>query len=251
MDYGNVTADPDNPQPGDRWYNTTDGVWKYVPLVPDGPYNTGAGDVPTIVQQITELQENNTYIQEFTQNQTFVTEITQLITQLTELNQNNTYVTNIVNQINAVINGKKGIPDGIASVDGDGYVSDALVNPNLRVAVVQFMIDGAGVVPSQGVKGDMLIPFSGVITKWTLLGETTGSAVVNLWKTSYANYPATVANKITGSLPPTISSSNKGQSSTLTGWTTTVAAGDLIRVNVDSATSITRLILVLEILRDV
>ena len=49
---------------------------------------------------------------------------------------------------------------------------------------------------------------------------------------------------------PALSSAAKNQSSTLTGWTTAVTAGDIIRINVDpTPASVTKVTLVLEITR--
>jgi hypothetical protein len=115
--------------------------------------------------------------------------------------------------------------------------------------VLSFMIDGGGAVVTTGVKGYIEIPFACTINKWTLLGDVTGSAVIDIWKDTYTNYPPTVTDTITASAKPTITSSTKGQSSTLTGWTTSVAAGDILAFNVDSCSSITNLSISLGISR--
>jgi hypothetical protein len=107
-------------------------------------------------------------------------------------------------------------------------------------------MDGGGNVIPTGIQGDIQIPYSMTINSWTLIADTTGSIVVDVWKDTYANYPATVADTITGSAKPTISSSNKAQSSTLTGWTTSVNAGDIIRFNVDSVSTITKATLIIQ-----
>lgn len=100
-----------------------------------------------------------------------------------------------------------------------------------------------------GDQGDLTIPFGCTITEWTMLADVSGSAVIDIWKDTYANYPPTVADTITGSAKPTISASTKGQSSTLTGWTTTIAAGDTLRFNVDSASTLNRVTLSLKVRR--
>ena len=116
---------------------------------------------------------------------------------------------------------------------------------------VNFLIgDGTNAITT-GIKGDVLIPHAGTITKWTLLADASGSIVVDLWKDTYANYPPVVGDTITASAKPTISASTKGQSSTLTGWTTSVTAGDIIRVNVDSASTVKRVTLILEMTRTI
>ena len=112
---------------------------------------------------------------------------------------------------------------------------------------IAFVIDGAGSVISTGVKGDLVIDFACTVLSWTLLADQSGSIVVNVWKDTYANFAPTVADKITASAPPTISSATKGQSSTLTGWTTSIAAGDVLRFNVDSVATITRVTLILKV----
>lgn len=114
---------------------------------------------------------------------------------------------------------------------------------------ITFLISGGGSTVATGIAGDLTIPFNCTITEWTLLADQTGSVVVDIWKDTYANYPPTVADTITGSAKPTISAGVKGQSSTLTGWTTTITAGDTLRFNVDSASLITRVTLSLKVKR--
>lgn len=118
------------------------------------------------------------------------------------------------------------------------------------VRVIQFVIDGGGAAISTGIKGDLYIPFACVINEWTLLADQSGSIVIDIWKDTYANYPPTIADTIVASAKPTISSANKGQSSTLTGWTTSIAAGSILRFNVDSAATIQRATLALKVTVD-
>jgi hypothetical protein len=109
------------------------------------------------------------------------------------------------------------------------------------------IFDGGGAVLGTGVRGEASLDFACTITKWRLLADQVGSAVLNIWKDTYANYPPTVADKITASAPPTITSDDQAESSTLTGWTTAVAAGDVFRFNLDSVTAIQRLTLILSL----
>jgi len=85
---------------------------------------------------------------------------------------------------------------------------------------------------------------AGTITKVRLLSSdaavTSGSIVVDIWKDTYANYPPTVADTITASAKPTITTATKSEDSTLTGWTTSVSAGDVFGFKVDSVTSLKR-----------
>jgi hypothetical protein len=127
--------------------------------------------------------------------------------------------------------------------------ADALYAPLAYSLPVEFVIDGGGAAITTGIKGDVEIPDAGTITSVRLLADQSGSIVIDIWKDTYANFPPTDADSITASAPPTISSATKSQDTTLTGWTTSVAAGDILRFNVDSATTITRVTLSLQILR--
>lgn len=100
--------------------------------------------------------------------------------------------------------------------------------------------DGMGSVITVNSQTTLTMPYNMVIQSWVLLSDVTGSTVIDLWKDTYANYPPTSGDSITASAKPNISAGTKNQSSTLTGWNTTVNSGDIIRFNVDSCTGITK-----------
>jgi len=114
---------------------------------------------------------------------------------------------------------------------------------------ITFIRDGNGTVLPTGVMGDIQIPFACTITGWTLLANASGSIVIDIWKDTYANYPPTDADSITAAAVPSITSTTKNTSSTLTGWTTSIAANDTLRFNIDSVTTITRISLLLHVKR--
>jgi hypothetical protein len=85
-----------------------------------------------------------------------------------------------------------------------------------------------------GIKGYFTIPYACTIVGWTITSvlDVTGSVVFDIWKANAAI--PTVANTITASAKPTLSSGVLASSATLTGWTTSIAAGDVLAYNVDS-----------------
>lgn len=137
------------------------------------------------------------------------------------------------------------ISTGVSGL-GSG-VATMLASATGAVATITFIIDGGGSTITTGIKGDLEIPFACTITQATLLADQSGSIVIDIWKDTYANYPPTDADSITSSTPPTISTAVKSQDSTLTSWTTSVAAGNTLRFNVDSVTSIQRVTLSLRV----
>jgi hypothetical protein len=157
--------------------------------------------------------------------------------------------------------------DALVGVADDDYlpivdVSEPLAdNKNKRVTVKNLvasglalgrksfgiLIDGGGQVITTGIKGDLVLPYTGTITKWTLVADQVGSIVIDVWKNTYANYPPTVANTITGSQKPTLASAVRNQNTSLTAWLPTVTAGDVFRYYVESTDSlITRVTLAIE-----
>lgn len=114
------------------------------------------------------------------------------------------------------------------------------------VALV-YVFDGGGAVLTTGIKGDLSVPFACTITSARLLSDLSGNCVVDIWKDTYANYPPTVADTITASAKPTLSSATHSDDVTLTGWGAgkTVTAGDTIRFNIDSVAVCTRVTLIL------
>lgn len=117
------------------------------------------------------------------------------------------------------------------------------------VTDIIFVKDNNGVVIPTGIQGDVHVPFACTITGVFLFTDQTGSIVIDLWKDTYANFPPTDGNSITSATPVTISSASKATDTTLTSWTTSVAAGDIIRVNVDSASTVTRFTLAIRVKR--
>lgn len=116
-----------------------------------------------------------------------------------------------------------------------------------KVHWINIVIDGGGSVIESGIKSDLILPAC-TITEVMLLADETGDIVINLWKNTYANFPPTEADSITGSSKPTISSSTKAHDSTLTDWTTNIAEDDILRINVDSCTAIKRCVLALKLI---
>ena len=69
--------------------------------------------------------------------------------------------------------------------------------------------------------------------------DQSGSLVVDIWNDSYANFPPTDADSITASAPPTLSTAQKSQDNTLTGWTTSMTKDNYLIANIDSASTVT------------
>jgi hypothetical protein len=93
------------------------------------------------------------------------------------------------------------------------------------------------------------VPYTGTITAATIIADQTGSAVVDIWKVPLASVPATSGNSIAASDLPTLSSQIQHTDTTLSGWTTSINAGDVIYFHLNSASTVTQLSIDLSVSR--
>lgn len=99
-----------------------------------------------------------------------------------------------------------------------------------------------------GKKQPLVVPFNHTITGWALITDNpAGALTVELWRDALANYPPTVADKITASAPAAVAGTDYASSTALTGWNTAGTAGDVYVPNVTAAAGVTRWTLTLYI----
>jgi hypothetical protein len=139
----------------------------------------------------------------------------------------------------------------LASLQGGASGEYFHLTTNQHTAVnkgqMTITFDGGGSALTTGAKKVYIAaPHAGTITDATLLADQSGSIVIDVWKDTYANFPPTVADTITAAAKPTLSAAQKSQDSTLTGWTTAFAEGDVFEFNIDSVVTITKAILTLD-----
>lgn len=104
-------------------------------------------------------------------------------------------------------------------------------------------------VITTGVKGFLEVPFDCEIQTVSLVSGISGDIVIDIWADDYASFPPTDADSITGGNEPELSADQTYQDSTLTGWTTTLIAGEWLAFNVDSAATVTQVTLSLVVVR--
>ena len=104
-------------------------------------------------------------------------------------------------------------------------------------------------IGTAGEQAWVQIPYDCTITGYELTADQSGDIVIDLWVDDYSAFPPTVANTITAAAKPTLSSAQKATDSTLTGWTKTLSAGDYILANVDSASTLEKAVLIINVTR--
>lgn len=136
--------------------------------------------------------------------------------------------------------------DGFTGVPGSpgppGATATVVVNKGAAWASLVALIAGSVNVVYTSM------PVTGVIKAVKLLTVGgPGSCVVDVWKAAFAAYPPTVADTITAAAKPTIVAGIKYVDTVLTGWTTTVNAGDVLAFHLDSTSTFTQISVILEI----
>ncbi len=119
------------------------------------------------------------------------------------------------------------------------------ITTELDQVTVGVTFDGHGAPIQPGSHCSIQVTKGFTLVSWTLISDETGSIQIDVWRDTFANFPPTDADTITGSNEPAITSDNKNTDTTLTGWSTLVADGDILKFSVDSVTDIKRATLIL------
>jgi hypothetical protein len=118
---------------------------------------------------------------------------------------------------------------------------------NIKSGSFGVTIEGNGGVLTLGQKGYITVPYNGRITDWEIFADRAGACNIDVRKSTFATFPT--QNSITGSAPITMSAAQKASSSILTGWTSSISAGDVFGFTLNSATTITRLNLIINTIK--
>lgn len=124
-------------------------------------------------------------------------------------------------------------------------VSQAFIVP--FPAEIAWVIDGSNSVIQTDVYGYIQVPFPCTITSAQLLADAAGTISIDIWKCTVDDFDAGVthpvaADTITGGVPLTLSGTSKVTNSALAGWTTSLAAGDVLAYSVGAGVAgITRI----------
>ena len=127
-----------------------------------------------------------------------------------------------------------------------GDISTALTDIGQGTAIEWTIRDSFQLAITTGVKVYLEIPLALTINSWKILADVSGSVVIDIWVAPFASFPPTVANTIVASAPPTLTSAQSAASSTLTGWTTTIAKGSILAFNVNSASTVNQVTISLD-----
>lgn len=146
----------------------------------------------------------------------------------------------------AVTVGQLAASDLSNGTSGSGAVVLASAITNAKLRTITFNLDGSGsAIASGGTWYLSDVPYAGTITAWNIVADQSGSIVIDVWKTNAA--VPTVANTITASSLPTLSSAQSAFVGSISGWTTAVTVGDVFAFHVNSAATVTKISLTITV----
>jgi len=120
----------------------------------------------------------------------------------------------------------------------------AVTYSNIK-ASISATFDGQGGVLSTGSTSYITMTHSGNFKGWYILSPISGNLIIDVWKAAGAI--PTVANSIAGTEKPTLTSQTVNSDTNLTTWTTTsFAQGDIVALQISSASTVTYANIVLQ-----
>lgn len=119
-----------------------------------------------------------------------------------------------------------------------------LIQPTTATRALTYTFFNSGGLTS-GVNGYITAPFGCTISAWSMQVDA-GTATVDIWKIATGTAHPTITNTITASALPAISTGTAKRSTTLTGWTTAIAATDFLAFNLQAVSTATNVNITLE-----
>ena len=123
--------------------------------------------------------------------------------------------------------------------NGSAWVRQASGN----AGTINFIIDGGGATITTGIAaGFVVVDFPCTITRAVALTDRLTVTTVDVRKSTYGTFPPKGSNTICGTSKLILTGASKYMDDTLAAWTTSIAAGDILRYCVhanDSAQEIT------------
>lgn len=140
------------------------------------------------------------------------------------------------------------IPQTGATVPITGGGGGAADGTGVMLLQASWLNGGAAIVAADANLVYVRAPVAGTIMGVSIatVGGN-GSCSVDVWRDTHANFPPTVADTICGGNKPAIAASSVDLDTTLTGWTTTVNAGDWFAFKLESSSTFTGIFVQLHI----
>lgn len=135
----------------------------------------------------------------------------------------------------------------VAPVSGDDVFIIALATTADLTRTINYIIDSGSIKMLAGNKGSITLDVSGIIESLVILSDQEGELTLDIKKSNYNNFPVFTSIIPTGAYPQLVIDNVKLRDDDLTGWDTTLIAGDILTFDVISVNNINRFLISLKL----
>lgn len=125
-----------------------------------------------------------------------------------------------------------------APLASDDSTIVALASAADLTRTVNYVVDSGSIAMLPGDKGTVSIDVNGTIENLTIFSDQVGNLTLDILKSDFDTFPTFTS--IVGGVYPSFTNGQKIRDDNLTGWTTAVAAGDVIKFQVVGVSDINR-----------
>ena len=133
----------------------------------------------------------------------------------------------------------------VAPNPGDDVFIIALATTADLTRTINYVIDSGSIAMLAGNKGSVTLDVSGVIESLVILSDQQGDLTLDIKKSNYSTFPTFTS--IVGGVYPQMVNSRKVRDDNLTGWNTTLVAGDILTFDVIAVNNINRFLVSLKL----
>lgn len=126
---------------------------------------------------------------------------------------------------------------------------DEIFSPKNTIGGFGITIDGASAPITVGIKGYVIVPFSGQIQSWEILSNVSGNTSIDVLKSTFSSFLTDTGTTITNGDYINLVSNYKNVGTNLSAWTTSFNAGDIFTFNVLSANTINRVNIMIKVIK--
>lgn len=125
-----------------------------------------------------------------------------------------------------------------APLASDDSTIVALASAADLTRTVNYVVDSGSIAMLPGDKGTISIDVNGTIENLTIFSDQVGNLTLDILKSDFDTFPTFTS--IVGGVYPSFTNDQKVRDDNLTGWTTAISAGDVIKFQVIGVSDINR-----------
>ena len=133
----------------------------------------------------------------------------------------------------------------VAPNPGDDVFIIALATTADLTRTINYIVDSGSIAMIAGNKGSVTLDVSGILENIVILSDQEGDLVLDIKKSNYSTFPT--FSSIVGGTYVQMTNARKVRDDTLSGWTTTIVAGDILTFDVVAVNNINRFLISLKL----